>query len=173
MSINADVPRRHLVIGGALGALAAAAAPGLAQVTKPASKADSESLDALKALFDAYFKAFSAQDGDGVVALFAPDAIIVGTGPGEIWGGPEEIREAHKNFFQGFDPGKQRSEPLFRHGNVVGDMAWLMSMSKVTFTKGTGVTEFGLNSSVVFEKTGGKWLVRAMHFSNLTSAAKS
>ena len=135
-----------------------------------AADANGDSLGALKSLFDLYFKAFSAHDATAVLGLFAPSAVIVGTGPGEIWGGPEEIRSAHENFFQGFDPGKQESEPLFRDGNIVGDMAWLVSLAKVRFTKGEDVTEFGLNSSIVFEKTGGKWLIRAMHFSNLTDA---
>lgn len=166
--------RRQLMFGGAIGALLAAV-PVLAQAKKtgvtapPAGGAKRPAFDALKALHDAYFKAFSAHDAAGVVALFTPNAIVVGTGPGEIWGGPEEIAEAHKNFFEAFDPGKQESDVLFRDGNVLGGMAWITSMSRVKFTKGADVTEFGLNSSVVFEKAGGKWLIRSMHFSNLTS----
>lgn len=168
-----NVSRRHLVVGGAMGAIAIAA-PALAQTKAKAKPAvvgvNKESLDSLKALHDAYFNAFSKHDTAAVLALFAPNAVVIGTGPGEIWGGHDEIGQAHKNFFQGFDPGKHESESLFRDGNVVGDMAWALSMSKVKFTKGADVTEFGLNVSMVFEKTGGKWMIRAMHFSNLTAA---
>lgn len=167
-----DSVRRNLMIGGAVAALAAAT-PILAQKETPkpgpVAKANPESFEALKALFDAYFKAFSAHETAGVLAAFAPDAVIMGTGPGEIWGGHEEISQAHKHFFEGFDPGKQQSEPLYRAGNIIGDMAWLTSMSHVKYTKGEAVTEFGLNSSVVFEKTGGKWLIRVLHFSNITA----
>jgi len=171
--------RRQMMFGGAVAALAAAM-PVLAE-NKPAGgapegKGSKWSIDALKELHDSYFKAFSAHDVDGVLALFAPNAIILGTGPGEIWGGSEEIGEAHRHFFEAFDAGKQEAEVLFRSGNIMGGMAWVTSVSKVRFTKETGVTEFGLNKLVVFERTGGKWLIRAMHFSNLTAepaAAKS
>ena len=172
--------RRQLMIGGAIGALAAAV-PALAQSkqsppAKGGGKESKGSIEALKKLHDSYFKAFAAHDVNGILALFTPNAIILGTGPGEIWGGPEEIGEAHRNFFQAFDPGKQESEVLFRSGNVAGGMAWVTSVSKIRFTKKDGVTEFGLNSLVVFERTGAQWLIRAMHFSNLTAgqaAAKS
>jgi uncharacterized protein (TIGR02246 family) len=165
MPESLTLPRRQVVLGSALGGIAVAV-PTLAQTT-PAATAP---VDALKAILDAYEKAFSAHDAAGVLKLFAPNAIGVGTGPGEIWGGTAEITEAFKHFFELFDVGKQKFEPLFRDGHALGDMAWLVSMSKVSFTKGADTVEFGLNTSVVFEKIDGAWLVRAMHFSNLTPA---
>lgn len=158
-------PRRQVLLGAALGGIAATV-PLFGQ----ANPANAASVEALKALLDAYMKAFSAHDTPAVIKLFAPNAIMVGTGPGEIWGGPEEISAAHKNFFQLFDPGKQKHESLFRDGHVMGDMAWLVAMSQVSFIKGTQVTEFGLNTSAVFEKTGGGWLIRALHLSNAATA---
>jgi uncharacterized protein (TIGR02246 family) len=155
------------VLGAALGGMTAAV-PVLAQ-TKPA---DPTAVEALKTLLDAYHKAFSAHDLPAVLELFAPNAVMVGTGPGEIWGGPEEIGTAHKNFFQLFDPGKQKQEPKFRDGHVLGDMAWLVAMSNVSLTKGATTTAFGLNASVIFEKTGGAWLIRVFHLSNVAAAAK-
>jgi uncharacterized protein (TIGR02246 family) len=154
--------RRELVLGAALGGIAAAV-PAFAQ-----GKGDAESVEALKVVLDAYQKAFSAHDLPGLLKLFAPDAITIGTGPGEIWGGTAELTEAYKNFFALFDPGKQKFEPVFRDGHVLGDMAWLASMSKVSLAKGAKTTEFGLNMSVVFEKIGGRWLIRLMHLSNVT-----
>jgi uncharacterized protein (TIGR02246 family) len=158
------IPRREVALAVALGAIAAAS-PALAQGAKP-----NPEVEALKALLDAHDKAFSAQDVKGVLALFAPSATILGTGPGEIWGGHEEIATAYGHFFEDFDPGKQRIEPLWRDAHVLGDMAWLMSVSKVGMTKGERSVEVGINLSVVFEKAAGKWLIRAMHFSNLTGA---
>jgi len=159
-------PRRQVLLGVALGGVAAATVPLWGQ----ADPANAASVEALKALLDAYMKAFSAHDTPAVIKLFAPNAIMVGTGPGEIWGGPEEIAAAHKNFFGLFESGKQKHQSLFRDGHVMGDMAWLVAMSQVSFTKGTQVTEFGLNVSVVFEKTGGTWLIRALHLSNAATA---
>ena len=167
MSESLTLPRRHLVLGAALGGVTAAV-PALAQ-TKPS---DPAAVEALKALLDAYHKAFSAHDLPAVLKLFAPNAVVIGTGPGEIWGGPEEIGTAHKNFFQLFDPGKQKLEAQFRDAHILGDMAWLVAMSDVSLTKGTTTTEFGLNTSAVFEKTGGVWLIRVMHLSNVAAAAK-
>ena len=165
MSDAVVLSRRRVALGAALAGMAAAF-PVMGQ-TNPAA---AESVEALKAMLDSYEKAFSAQNAPGVVALFAPNAIVVGTGPGEIWGGTAEITGAFKRFFELFDAGQQQFEALYRDGHVIGDMAWLVSMSKVSFKKGANTTEFGLNSSVVFEKIGGKWLFRALHFSNLTPA---
>jgi uncharacterized protein (TIGR02246 family) len=166
MSEITTFPRRE-VMAAALGA-AAIATPALAgSQTKPAAAGNPE-LEKLKALLDSYTKAFSAHDLAGVMKHFAPNAVVIGTGPGEIWGGPEEIGEAHKNFFQVFDKGKQSAEQLFRDGHIVGGMAWLLSITKMTVTKGDKTSEFGLNSSVVFEREGADWQIRAMHISNIT-----
>jgi len=162
MSDTMTIPRRKVAFAAALGAMAAAT-PALAQGDKP-----SPEVEALKALLDAHDKAFSAQDLKGVLALFSPNATILGTGPGEIWGGHGEIAAAYGHFFEDFDPGKQKVEPLWRDGHVLGDMAWLMAVTKVTMTKGARTVEVGINLSVTFEKAAGKWLIRAMHFSNLT-----
>ena len=162
MSGSSVLHRRELVLGGALGGIFAAV-PAFAQ-----GKGNAESVEALKLALDAYQKAFSAHDMPGLLKLFAPDAITIGTGAGEIWGGAAELTDAYKNFFALFDAGKQKFEPAFRDGHVLGDMAWLVSMSKVSLTKGTKTTEFFLNLSVVFEKIAGQWLIRLMHFSNVT-----
>jgi uncharacterized protein (TIGR02246 family) len=159
------LPRRNVAVAVALGAMAAAT-ESFAQGAKPGPE-----IEALKALLDAHDKAFTAHDEKGVLALFAPNATILGTGPGEIWGGHEEIASAYAHFFENFDAGKQKAESLFRDGHVIGDMAWLLSVSKISMTKGAKTVEVGLNLSVVFEKGAGKWLIRAMHFSNLTGGA--
>ena len=101
------------------------------------------------------------------------DAVMMGTGPGELWVGQDEIRNAYTHFFEDFDPGKQSFESLWHHGNVGPQGAWLMNVSKVSMTRGSSTTEFGLNSSLVAVKADGKWLIQAMHFSNLTPATQS
>jgi uncharacterized protein (TIGR02246 family) len=157
-------PRRQVLFGAAAVGLATAA-PLMAQ-----AKPEAASVDALKAMLDAYMKAFSAQDMPGVLKLFSPDAVVLGTGPGEIWGGRDEISTAHKNFFSLFDPGKHTQEVQFRDGHMIGDMAWLASMSSVSFTKGANTIQFGLNLSAVFERTGGAWQIRVLHMSNVAAS---
>ena len=161
---------RREVMAATVGAAAFAAAALADAQTKPAAPA-SPDLEKLKALLDSYHKAFSAHDLAGVLKHFAADAVVIGTGPGEIWGGPEEIGKAYTNFFQVFDKGKQSAERLFIDGNIIGGMAWILAMSKMTVTKGKKTSEFGLNSSVVFERQGDEWQIRILHISNVAPAA--
>lgn len=151
--------RRQVVQGMALAGMG---------VALPASAQEATPIAALRAMFESYQKAFAAHDLGGLLKLFAPNAIILGTGPGEIWAGNSEIQDAYKRFFELFDIGKHTAEILFSDGGISVDAAWLITMSKMSFTKGTGTTEFGLNQMAVFEKNGGAWRIRAMHFSNLT-----
>ena len=161
------LPRRKAVLAAALGAIAFAT-PALAQVRKAGPEAE---VDALQALLDAHDRAFTAHDMKSVLALFAPNATVLGTGPGEIWSGSAELQQAYEHFFADFDAGKQQVELLWHDGHVLGEMAWLMSVTKVTMTKGTAASEVGINLSVVFERSAGSWLIRAMHFSNLMGFA--
>ena len=171
MAENTTLTRRE-VMAATVGVAALAAAAQADAQTKPATP-DNPDLEQLKRLLDSYSKAFSAQDLPGVLKHFAPDAVLVGTGPGEIWGGPEEIGNAYKNFFQVFDKGKQSAERLFLDGNIIGGMAWLLTMSKMTVTKGGKSSEFGLNSSLVFERQGNDWQIRVLHISNITPGGSS
>lgn len=159
-----DLSRRQATLA-ALGVVALAA-PAMAQ-----AGGSGDSVDALKALLAAHNKAFTNQDLAGVLATLSPDVAIIGTAPGEIWVGHTEATDAYTHFFTDFDPGKQSFEDLWHQGNVGPNGAWLMTMSKVTLQKEDKKTEFGLNLSMVCEKRDGKWLIRAMHFSNLTSKA--
>ena len=162
---------RRGVMAATVGAAAFAATARAYAQTKPATPASPE-VEKLRALLDSYHKAFSAHDLVGVLKHFAPDAVVIGTGPGEIWGGPEEIGKAYKNFFQVFDKGKQSAEQLFLDSNIIGGMAWLLAMTKMTVTKGDKTSEFGLNSSLVFERQGGdEWQTRVLHISNVTPGA--
>jgi uncharacterized protein (TIGR02246 family) len=157
---------------------AALAALGAAALVFPAMAGSAEaapqgSLEALKALLEAHNKAFTAQNMNGVLATMAPNCVLMGTGPGELWTGHKEIANAYQHFFKTFDPGKQSFENLW-HDGAVGPMgSWLMAISKVTLVKGDKKTEFGLNLSMACERLSGKWLIRAMHFSNLTGPHKA
>ena len=115
MMENAVFSRRELALGAAFF--------GVATVI-PAQTKTAESVEAIKALIDSYQKAFSAHDMAAVMNHFTPNAIIIGTGPGEIWGGTAEIRTAYQRFFDMFDKGQQTNETLFVDGQVLGDMAW-------------------------------------------------
>ena len=83
---------------------------GVAVTLSVAGTADAETsqeanpeLDQIRALLRAHDEAFTAHDMNGVLACFTEKAAVMGSGPGEIWSGPEEIKVAYEHFFEGFD----------------------------------------------------------------------
>jgi ketosteroid isomerase-like protein len=102
------------------------------------------------------------------MACLTEKAAIMGTGPGEIWSGPDEIKVAYEHFFEGFDKGEQKFEYQFRIGGLTSEMGWLMTAGNVNGKKDGKEFAFPLNLSLTVEKKDGKWLIAAMHFSTLT-----
>ena len=106
--------RREAIVAGVAGiAVAVAGQPVARAETSPAEHPEVESI---RALLRAHDEAFTNQDLKGVMACFAPKAAIMGTGPGEVWSGPEEIKVAYEHFFEGFDKGEQKFEYQFKIG---------------------------------------------------------
>ena len=160
--------RRDVVIGGVAGIAAAVAAPIVAKAEDTTN--ENPELDPIRALLDAYDTAFSNHDLDSVLASFSPKAAILGTGPGEVWSGPDEIRAAHERFFDGFDYGEQSFEYEFSLGEVKPDQgwAWMLTSGNVSGKKGGEDFSFPVNISLVASKDGGKWLITSLHFSTFT-----
>ena len=136
-----------------------------------ASQGTNPDLDQIRALLRAHDEAFTNQDLNGVMACLTDKAAIMGSGPGEIWSGPDEIKVAYEHFFEGFDKGEQKFEYQFRIGGVTAEMGWLMAAGNVTGKKDGKEFAFPLNISLTVAKKDGKWLIAAMHFSTLTGAA--
>jgi hypothetical protein len=107
------------------------------------------------------------------MACFAAKAAIMGTGPGEIWSGPDEIKTAYEHFFEGFDKGQQQFEYQFRIGRVTPKMGWMMTSGNVTGKKDGKEFAFPLNISLTVAKNDEKWLIAAMHFSTLTGGSEA
>src|ERR1043166_7073878 len=70
-----------------------AAASTLAGFTATASaadeKADNPELEDVRALLKAHDEAMKNQDMAGIMAVMSEKAAVMGTGPGEIWSGPD------------------------------------------------------------------------------------
>src|SRR5260221_11268151 len=64
----------------------------------------------IRALLKAHDEAFTNHNLDGVMACLTEKAAIMGTGPGEIWPGPDEIKVPYVPFFRGFAEGHQTDE---------------------------------------------------------------
>ena len=154
---------------------------GIASITAAvavASRADAESseganpdLTQIRALLLAHDEAFTNHDLNGIMACLAKKAAIMGSGPGEIWSGPGEIKVAYEHFFEGFDKGQQKFEYQFRIGGVTSEMGWMMTAGNVNGKKDGKDFAFPLNLSLTVAKKEGKWLIAAMHFSTLTGAS--
>jgi SnoaL-like domain len=113
--------RREAIIVGMAGITATVA---LAPTADAEERANPE-LDQVRALLQAHDEAFTNQDLDGVMACFREHAAIMGSGPGEIWSGPDEIKVAYQHFFDGFDKGEQKFEYQFRIGGLGSEMGWI------------------------------------------------
>ena len=156
---------------------------GIASITAAvavASRADAESseganpdLTQIRALLRAHDEAFINHDLNGIMACLTKKAAIMGSGPGEIWSGPGEIKVAYEHFFEGFDKGQQKFEYQFRIGGVTSEMGWMMTAGNVNGKKDGKEFAFPLNLSLTVSKKDGKWLITAMHFSTLTGASNS
>ena len=159
--------RREAIIAGAVSI--AATVPTVVNVQ--ASPSENPEVEPIRALLKAHDEAFTNQDMNGVLACFTKTAAIMGSGPGEIWSGRDEIKVAYEHFFQGFDKGQQKFEYQFRIGGLTSDMGWMMTSGNVTGKKDEKEFVFPVNISLTVAKDGGRWLIAAMHFSTLTGGA--
>jgi len=137
------------------------------------SKEANPEVEKIRALLKAHDEAMTNHDLNGVMACLTEKAAIMGTGPGEIWVGPEEIKVAYEHFFEGFDKGEQKFEYQFKIGGVAADMGWLMASGNVTGKKDGKDVAFPMNISLTVAKNAGNWRISAMHFSTLTGGAGS
>ena len=161
--------RKEAIMGIATVA-AAVAVPSVASAQTPEAQAGAENpeLEPIRALLKAYDTAFTNHDLNGVMATLSDKAAIMGSGPGEIWAGADEIKAAHQKLFEGFDARQQGFDYEFNIGQVMSDAAWMLTSGNVTGKKGEEEFTFPVNISLVATKQGGKWLIAAMHFSTVT-----
>lgn len=144
-----------------------------AVTTQAKAAADNPELEKVKALLSAHDTAMTAHDLDGVLATLTDDVSIMGTGPGEMYSGAEDIKEAYENFFMVFDKGQQEFEYFTRVGKLSSEMGWLMASGNVTGKKDGKDLSFPLNVSLTVSKVDGAWKIAAMHFSTLTGEAEA
>ena len=161
--------RKEAIITSVAGLSALAMAAPAARAEDP--KQANPEVEKIRALLKAHDKAMTNHDLKGVMALLTERAAIMGTGPGEVWVGPEEIKVAYEHFFEGFDKGEQNFEYHFKIGGVSTDMGWLMASGNVTGKKNGKASSFPVNISLTVAKHSGQWKIAAMHFSTLTGGA--
>jgi ketosteroid isomerase-like protein len=134
------------------------------------SAKENPEIEKIRSLLRAHDKALANHNLKGVMACLGDRAAIMGTGPGEIWVGPTEIKVAYEHFFEEFDKGQQKFDYHFKIGSLSSDMGWLMASGNVTGKKDGKKLAFPLNISLTVTKKSGTWLIAAMHFSTLTGS---
>jgi uncharacterized protein (TIGR02246 family) len=166
--------RKEAIISGAasLSALAMAAQSGRAEEPAGANPEEgaepNPEITKIRALVKAHDEAMTNHDLSGVMKCLTENAAIMGTGPGEFWVGPEEIKTAYEHFFETFDKGAQDFEYQFKIGGVATDMGWLMASGNVTAKKDAKEFTFPMNISLTAAKKSDEWRIAALHFSTLT-----
>jgi uncharacterized protein (TIGR02246 family) len=160
--------RRNAIIAGASGLVAAAA---VSPSPRAEGGAGTPELEEVKMLLKAHDEAMTSQNLEGVMDCFTDKAAVMGTGPGEIWSGPEEIKDAYEHFFQGYDKGEEEFEYDFKVGGLGTDMGWLIASGNITGKKDGKDFGYPLNVSLTVTKKDGKWKIASMHFSTLTGGS--
>ena len=89
--------RKEAIIAGAasLSALAMAAQSGRAEEATD----QNPEVAKIRALLKVHDEAMTNHDLGGVMKCLTENAAIMGTGPGQFWVGPEEIKIAYEHFF--------------------------------------------------------------------------
>jgi uncharacterized protein (TIGR02246 family) len=123
----------------------------------------------VKALIERHFNALNAHDLKGVMETYAasPDAVLMGTGPGEVYLGDEAIGGAYAQFFTRFDPNTLSFSYDWILTASRGNFAWFAVTTTITGTVKNEKRERVLNMSGTLEKVKGKWRVVSVHFSRL------
>ncbi len=157
--------RRNSIITGLTGLAAIATLTSTAQAAE--DEAANPDLEKIKAVLKAHDDAYGAHNLAGVLATLAPKAVIIGAGPGEVWSGHEEIKDAYEHFFADFDKGEQAFDYQYKFGALSAEMGWLMVSGEIKGKKGGKSFAVGLNLSLVVSKTGDEWKIAAMHYSTV------
>ena len=120
----------------------------------------------IKDFVQKYHQAFQAKDIDAIMAMYAKDAVLMGTGPGERFVGQEEIRGAYNEYFKAFD--KEESTLTWYKADNRGDVVWAAGMSHINTYFKNKKSEFALNWTLVLVKQDGTWKFVQRHISNIS-----
>jgi uncharacterized protein (TIGR02246 family) len=163
--------RRNSIITGltALGAAASFSATATAaEATIDETQSANPELEKIRALLKKHDDAMTHHDLEGVLQVLSPKAVIIGTGPGEVWSGTDEIKDAYANFFKDFDKGEQEFTYNVKFGGLTAEMGWLIYSGEIKGKKDGKEIAFPLNISLTVSKSDHVWKIAAMHFSTLT-----
>ena len=118
-----------------------------------------------QAVFNSFLTAFSAADFERVLGLFAPDALVWGTGMRDLATTPEPVRQYFSGGAQGVEPNRFRASTLGpASALVLSDDAVLVSgIWQIQRAVDGTPTVAELRISIAVVKRGDRWLIAQFH----------
>ena len=135
---------------------------------------ESKEMDAVKQAMQKHDEALNKQDLAALMDTYASNAniVLMGTGPGEIWVGKQNIEETYKHFFKDFKAGSLKHDCLWSLGNQQDNVAWFSASCQMQDVGKKGKRSYVLNLSAMLIKEQAGWKFQMMHFSNLTAGKR-
>lgn len=138
-----------------------------AAVATPASTSSADSSAIYEAKAEAlqvvakWIQAFNASDIDGIVNLYAPDALFIGTGSTEVGTNPEYFR----NYFQSLKRDMPRGAKLESYSalEVSNTVVLISAIDSVSGTKDGVTFQRPGRTSFVLAKRKREWLIVQFH----------
>ena len=108
-----------------------------------------------------WIQAFNASDIDGIVSLYAPDALFIGTGSTEVGTNPEYFR----NYFQSLKRDMPRGAKLESYSalEVSNTIVLISALDSVSGTKDGVIFQRPGRASFVLAKRGDEWKILQFH----------
>lgn len=138
-----------------------------------ATKVDSKAADEARETIAAHDKALNDQNLDAILATFSkdPKVVLLGTGEGERFVGPEAIKAAYGEIVKDYDKGTLETTCDWKTGGVddSGKMGWVAATCQAKDSKGGVKREYVLNVTGALVKEDAGWRFISLHMSNSTA----
>jgi ketosteroid isomerase-like protein len=117
---------------------------------------------AIRELLERLNQGFARRDVQRVLNLFAsgPEIMFIGSEPGEIAAGPEQLRNLLAGLFARGEIYQWRWGEL--HLSVTGDIAWLVAQA-VLLVEGPEPLELPYRITLVLQRCNSAWLIAHYH----------
>ena len=112
-------------------------------------------------VLDKWVQAFNASDIEGIVSLYSPDALFIGTGSKEVGTNPEYFR----TYFQSLKRDMPRGAKLESYSalELSSTVVLISGLDTVSGTKDGAISYRPGRASFVFAQRGDKWEIVQFH----------
>jgi uncharacterized protein (TIGR02246 family) len=127
----------------------------------PDSSANADPKEEALRILDKWVQAFNVSDIEGIVSLYAPDALFIGTGSKEVGTNPEYFRK----YFQSLKRDMPRGAKLESYSvlELSSTVVLISGLDTVSGTKDGVISYRSGRTSFVLTKRGEKWLIVQFH----------